>query len=291
MRLHLVDGTYELFRAFFSKRPSRRSPEGKDIKATVGVVSSMISLLHEEGEGVTHLAVAFDNPIRSFRNALFPGYKTEAGVPPELLAQFNDVEQGIEALGVPVWSMRDHEADDALASGARKFRDSVEQVRILTPDKDLGQCIRGSRVVQIDRMRNRLIDEEELLKSKGVAPESVADLLALTGDAADGVPGIPGWGAVSAATVLREYRTIEAIPDDSRKWAVKPRGAERLAAALAERRPEAMLYKRLTTLVDDLELAQSLTELAVPGIRRAPFMAWCKTLGVDDLAPRVTRWT
>lgn len=290
MRLHLVDGTYELFRAFFSKRPSRRSPGGKDVKATVGVVSSMISLLHEEGEGVTHLAVAFDNPIRSFRNTLFAGYKTEAGVPPELLAQFDDVEAGVAALGVPVWSMKDHEADDALASGARQFRDQVDQVRILTPDKDLGQCIRGSHVVQVDRMRNRLIDETELLKSKGVAPESVADLLALTGDSADGIPGIPGWGAVSAATVLREYRHIEAIPDDSRKWGVKPRGAERLATALTEMRPEAMLYKTLTTLVDDLVLAKSLEDLAVPGVRRDTFTAWCARIGVDDLAPRITRW-
>ena len=290
MRLHLVDGTYELFRAFFSKRPSRRNLAGKDVKATVGVVSSLVSLLHEPGEGVTHLAVAFDNPIRSFRNELFAGYKTEAGVPPELLAQFDDVEEGVAALGVPVWSMREHEADDGLASGARLFRDAVDQVRIMTPDKDLGQCIVGTRVVQVDRMRNKLIDEAALLESKGVAPASIPDLLALTGDSADGVPGIPGWGAVSAATVLREYRFIENIPDDVRAWKVKVRGADRLATALAERRPEAMLYKKLTTLVDDLPLAKSLDELAVPGIPREKFNNWCARIGVDDIAPRITRW-
>ncbi len=289
MRLHLVDGTYELFRAHFSKRPSRRGPSGKDLKATVGVASSLISLLHETGEAVTHLAVAFDNPIRSFRNDLFQSYKTDEGVPAELLAQFDDVEEAVAALGVTVWSMRDHEADDALASGARRFRDAVEQVRILTPDKDLGQCIRGTRVVQVDRMRSRLIDEDELLRSKGVAPGSIPDWLALTGDTADGVPGIPGWGAVSAATVLRAYGHLEAIPDDARLWTVKVRGAERLAGALAAQRTDAMLYRRLTTLVDDLELG-SLDDLRFAGVPREPFLAWCARVGVDDLAPRITRW-
>lgn len=290
MRLHLVDGTYELFRAYFSKRPSHRGPTGKDLKATVGVVSSLIFLLHEAGEAVTHLAVAFDNPIESFRNDLFDGYKTGAGLPEELVAQFDDVEEGVAALGVRVWSMREHEADDGLASGARLFRDQVEQVRILTPDKDLGQCIRGTHVVQIDRMRSRLIDEAELLKSKGVAPASIPDLLALTGDSADGVPGIPGWGAVSAATVLREYQHIENIPDEARKWTAKVRGADRLAAALAAQREDAMLYRKLTTLVDDLPLAKSLDDVAFRGVPREPFMKWCETVGADDLAPRITRW-
>lgn len=289
MRLHLVDGTYELFRAHFSKRPSRRGPTGKDLKATVGVASSLISLLHETGEAVTHLAVAFDNPIRSFRNDLFAGYKTEEGVPAELLAQFDDVEQAVAGLGVTVWSMREHEADDALASGARRFRDAVEQVRILTPDKDLGQCIRGTRVVQVDRMRSRLIDEDELVRSKGVAPASIPDWLALTGDTADGVPGIPGWGAVSAAAVLREYGHLEAIPADPRQWTVKVRGAERLAAALAAQRDDALLYRRLTTLVDDLDLGD-LESLRFRGVPREPFLAWCARVGVDDLAPRITRW-
>lgn len=290
MRCHLVDGTYELFRAHFSKRPSRRGPNGKDLKATVGVASSLISLVHEAGEAVTHLAIAFDNPIRSFRNDMFAGYKTEDGVPPELLAQFADVEEAVKALGMRVWSMRDHEADDGLASGARRFRGEVEQVRILTPDKDLGQCIRGTRVVQVDRMRSRLIDEDELLKSKGVAPASIPDLLALTGDAADGVPGIPGWGAVSAATVLREYVHLDAIPADPRMWTVKVRGADRLAAALNAQRDDALLYRRLTTLVDDLDLGD-LDSVRFAGVPREAFLAWCTNVGVDDLAPRITRWS
>ena len=290
MRLHLVDGTYELFRAYFSKRPSFRSPDGRDLKGTVGVVSSLIGLLHEAAESVTHIGVAFDNPIRSFRNDLFAGYKTEAGVPEDLLAQFDPVEEGVAALGVTVWSMRDHEADDALASGAARFRDEVEQVRILTPDKDLGQCLRPN-VVQVDRMRNRLIDEAELLKSKGVRPASIPDVLALTGDSADGIPGVPGWGAVSAATVLNVYSHIEEIPTDVRAWTAKPRGAERLSAALNAQREDAILYRKLATLVDDLPIAKSLDDVAFRGVPREKFLAWCERVGAKDLPARVSRWS
>lgn len=290
MRLHLVDGTYELFRAHFSKRPSFRAPDGRDLKGTVGVVASLINLLHESAESVTHVAVAFDNPIRSFRNDLFAGYKTEAGVPEELLAQFDPVEEGVAALGVTVWSMREHEADDALASGAARFRDEVEQVRILTPDKDLGQCLRPN-VVQLDRMRNRLIDEAELLKSKGVRPASIPDFLALTGDSADGIPGVPGWGAVSTAAVLAAYGHIEQIPTDVRKWTVKPRSAERLSAALNAQREDALLYRKLATLVEDLPLANSLDDVAFRGVPRENFLAWCERVGAKDLPARITRWS
>src|SRR3954469_6953431 len=170
-RLHLVDGTYELYRAHFAPRPEHRAPGGWDAKATVGVVASLLSLLNEAGEAVTHIAVAFDNPIRSFRNDLFAAYKSDEGVPPELRAQFDTVEAAVRALGVTVWSMREHEADDALATGARRFADQVEQVRILTPDKDLGQCIQGDRVVQIDVIRKRVLDEAALLVRRGVRPE------------------------------------------------------------------------------------------------------------------------
>lgn len=290
MRLHLVDGTYELFRAYFSKRPSFRSPDGRDLKGTVGVVASLIGLLHDAAESVTHIGVAFDNPIRSFRNDLFAGYKTEAGVPEELLAQFDPVEEGVAALGVTVWSMREHEADDALASGAARFAAEVEQVRILTPDKDLGQCL-GPNVVQVDRMRSRLIDEAELLKSKGVRPASIPDFLALTGDTADGIPGIPGWGAVSAATVLAEYGHIENIPSDVRTWKAKPRGAERLSAALEAQRDDALLYRKLATLVSDLPIAKSLDDVAFRGVPRERFLAWCERVGAKDLPARVTRWS
>lgn len=284
MRLHLVDGTYELFRAHFSKRPERPH------KATVGVVGSLLSLLHDPAESPTHLAVAFDNPIRSFRNDLFSGYKSDEGVPPELRAQFDAVEEAVAALGVRVWSMDEHEADDALASGARRFRDEVEQVRILTPDKDLGQSVRGNRVVQVDRMRKRLIDEDEIVKTRGVSPASIPDLLALIGDDADGIPGIPGWGAVSAAAVLGVYQHIEDIPRDPARWTVKVRGADRLANNLAAQHGDALLYRRLATLIDDLPVAESLEDVAFHGVPRERFLEWCEKNDVNELRERPTRW-
>ena len=189
MRLHLVDGTFELYRAHFSKRPALRSKAGRDVKAAVGVAQSLLGLLADPAEQVTHLAIAFDNPIRSFRNDLFAAYKSDEGVPDELRAQFDLAEEGARAVGVPVWSMREYEADDALATGAARFGAQVEQVRILTPDKDLGQCVQGSRVIQIDRMRRKVIDEDSVRSVRGVAPSSIPDLLALTGDSADGIPG------------------------------------------------------------------------------------------------------
>ena len=194
MRLHLVDGTFELFRAHFSKRPGHRAPDGAEVKATLGLAASLLALLHDPVEAPTHLAVAFDNPIRSFRNDLFAGYKTEEGVPPELLAQLDLAEDAARAVGAVVWSMDRYEADDALATAAARFRGEVEQVRILSPDKDLGQCLEGDRVVLVDRVRGKVIDEAALLARRGIRPESVPDLLALVGDDADGIPGLPGFG-------------------------------------------------------------------------------------------------
>src|SRR5262245_17437577 len=212
MRLHLVDGTYELFRAHFSKRPDHATPDGANGKATLGLVSSLLQLVADPKERVTHIAVAFDNPIRSFRNDLFAGYKTEEGVDPELLAQFDAAENAVRALGVVVWSMKEFEADDGLASATARFAPEVEQVRILTPDKDLGQCIRGRTVVQVDRMRKKELDEDALVALRGVRPASIPDWLALTGDPADGVPGLEGFGAKSAAAVLAEFHHLEHIP-------------------------------------------------------------------------------
>ncbi|MFZ5471646.1 MAG: 5'-3' exonuclease [Myxococcota bacterium] len=288
--LHLVDGTYELFRAHFSKRPSHVTPGGWEAKATVGVVSSLLQLLHDPQENVTHLAVAFDNPIRSFRNQLFAGYKTEEGVPPELLAQFDPVEEAVRSLGGVVWSMKELEADDALATAAARFADQVDQVRILTPDKDLGQCVVGKRVVQVDRMRQKVIDEEALFALRGVRPESIPDWLALIGDSADGIPGLPGFGEKTAATLLCHYRHLESIPDDAARWEVKVRGAERLAATLAERRADAMLYRTLATLRRDVPLAEDLEALRFRGVPKERFFAWCDKLGVNTLRARPTRW-
>jgi 5'-3' exonuclease len=294
MRVHLVDGTFELFRAHFSKRPGHLAPAGWEAKATVGVVISLLGLLHDEREAVTHVAVAFDNPIRSFRNDLWPGYKTEAGVPPELLGQFDAVEAAVRALGVTVWSMREFEADDALATGAVRFRDAVDQVRIVTPDKDLGQCLSGRRVVMVDRVRNRELDEEALLARRGIRPESVPDYLALVGDDADGIPGLTGFGAKTAATLLAQHVHLEDIPRSSVRWPASIRGAATLARELEAGREAAVLYRRLATLVSDVPISDSLDDLRWRGIPRARFEGWCDELGARALLPtleaRRARW-
>jgi 5'-3' exonuclease len=288
MRLHVVDGTYELFRAHYSKRPPRTAPNGQDVKGTVGVVTSLIALLGDPNEAVTHVAVAFDNPIESFRNDLFAGYKTGAGMEPAITQQFDLVEEAVAALGVVVWSMAEFEADDALATAARRWRDAVEQVRILTPDKDLGQCVVDERVVQVDRVRGRVIDAAGVRARNGVDPASIPDWLGLVGDTADGIPGLPGFGAKTAATLLSHYGTIEAIPDDVREWAVKVRGAERLATTLEERRTDALLYKRLAVLIDEVPLAESLADLEWRGAHRDTFEAMAARLGGFPMQPQ--RW-
>jgi 5'-3' exonuclease len=289
-RLHLVDGTYELYRAHFAKRPDHRAPSGADRKATVGVVSSLLSLLHDPEEAVTHLAVAFDNPIRSFRNDLFDAYKSDEGVPPELRAQFDAVEEGVRAIGVTVWSMREHEADDALATGARAFAGQVDQVRVMTPDKDLGQCLRGDRVVQIDRRQKKLTDEAAFRAARGFAPDSMPDFLALTGDTADGIPGLAGFGEKSAGMLLGVYPRLEDIPDDAAAWTTRPRRAEELAATLAAHRADALLYRRLATLVDTVPLRETLDDLRFRGVPRAAFQAWCDRVGTNTLRTAPRHW-
>ena len=293
MRLHLVDGTFELFRAHFSKRPGHLAPDGREVKATVGIAMSLLALLHDAAEAVTHVAVAFDNPIRSFRNDLFPGYKSDEGVPPELLAQFDLAEEATRALGVTVWSMREFEADDALATGAARFAPAVDQVRILTPDKDLGQCLVGRRVVQVDRMRGKEIDEEALRTRRGIAPESVPDFLALVGDDADGIPGLPGFGERTAAVLLGRHLHLEDIPADPRAWPGTIRNPGQLACVLASS-PEVLLYRRLATLVREVPLRESLDDLAWRGLPRRRFEAWCEALGtrafLATLEARGVRW-
>lgn len=290
MKLHLVDGTFELFRAHFAKRPGHVDPSGRDVKATVGLAASLLALLQEPSEVVTHIAVAFDNPIRSFRNDMFAGYKTEEGLPPELLAQFDGAEEATAALGITVWSMDRYEADDALAAGAAQFAEGVDQVRVMTPDKDLGQAVRGRHVVQVDRMRSRVFDESVIRAMRGVAPTSIPDWLGLVGDTADGIPGIRGFGAKSAAAVLARYETIEAIPTYAHEWDVEVRGAKRLATELAERREDALLYKKLATLVTDVPLAESLADLEWQGVPEKRFLSWCDSLAVTTLRDRPHRW-
>ena len=289
MRLHLIDGTFELFRAHFTKRPGHRTPEGIEAKAVVGLASSLAALLHDPTEAVTHAAIAFDNPIRSFRNDLFSGYKTEEGVPPELLAQFEPAEEAARSLGLVVWPMREFEADDALATAAARFRDDVEQVRILSPDKDLGQCLSGTEVVQVDRIRNQVIDESGLRARRGISPESVPDFLALVGDAADGIPGLPGFGEKTSAALLGSHLHLEGIPRDPARWPASLRGAARLAATLASGWESALLYRRLATLVTTVPLDESFDDLRWRGIPGERFEAWCARLGADRLLAAVRK--
>ncbi|HET8540784.1 MAG TPA: 5'-3' exonuclease H3TH domain-containing protein [Anaeromyxobacter sp.] len=294
MRVHLVDGTFELFRAHFARRPAHVAAAGWPAKATVGLAISLLGLLHDEREAPTHVAVAFDNPIRSFRNDLFPGYKTDEGVPPELLAQLDAAEEAARALGLVVWSMREFEADDALATGAAGFAGVVEQVRIVTPDKDLAQCLSARRVVMVDRMRRREIDEAALLARRGIRPESVPDWLALVGDDADGLPGIDGFGARTASHLLAAHVHLEHVPADPARWPRAIRHPGTLARELESRREEAGLYRRLATLVRDVPLRESLPELRWRGIPRGRFEAWCAELDaralVDTLDARGARW-
>ena len=289
-RVHLVDGTFELFRAHYTKRPGHRAPDGSEKKATVGLAFSLVELLRDRAEEVTHLAVAFDNPIVSFRNRLFAGYKSDEGMDPELRAQFDSAEEATRALGITVWSMDEFEADDALATAAARFSPDAGQVRILTPDKDLGQCLDGERVVQVDRIRKSLITESTLLARRDIRPESIPDFLALVGDDADGIPGVPGFGEKTAGALLNRYLHLEAIPRNPREWPPDVRGALRLAAALEEAGEAVLLYRTLATLRRDVPLGETLGDLEHQGVPREAFEEWCSRLGVRDLGARVPRF-
>ncbi len=288
MRLHVIDGTYELFRAHYSRRPTRIAPDGMDVKGTLGVVSSLLGLLADPEEAVTHIAVAFDNPIESFRNDLFDGYKTGAGMDRALVAQMDLVEEATAALGIVVWSMDTHEADDALGTAALRWGDGVDQVRIMTPDKDLGQVVVGNRIVQVDRMRRKVIDADGVRQKNGVDPECIPDWLALVGDTADGIPGVPGFGAKTAATLLNRFRTIDAIPRSAFDWPAAVRGAPRLAKALNEHREAAALYRRLATLDCDVPLPERLVDLEWHGADREAFDRLAERLGGIAMQPQ--RW-
>jgi len=286
LKVHLVDGTYELFRAYFGVPPAHDG-SGRPVGAVRGILATLVSLLRERD--VSHVAVAFDTEIESFRNQLFDGYKTGEGIEPDLLAQFELAERAIAALGVVVWSMVEFEADDGLATGAARFQDApgVEQVIICSPDKDLSQCVIESRVICRDRRKGVDRNEADVLERFGVPPASIPDWLGLVGDSADGIPGIPGWGAKSTATVLGHYKTIEAIPDSAAEWPMKVRGRDRLAASLAGRREEADLYRRLATLRRDVPLTEGLDDLRWRGPRQADLEALCREIGAEEILDRV----
>ena len=287
MQLHLIDATFELFRAYYGQ-PASRAPDGREIGAVRGLIRSTIPLLRDPE--ITHIAAATDHVIESFRNDLFPGYKTGEGIAPDLWAQFPLAEDALRALGVVVWPMIPFEADDAIATAAERFAGDVDRVVVLSPDKDLAQCVRGQHIVTHDRMRGITYDEDAVRVKFGVGPASIPDLLALTGDTADGIPGIPGWGRKSAGVVLAAYGTIEAIPDDPTAWTVPVRGRDRLAGVLAERRADAMLYKRLATLRADVPLAESADDLRWRGIPRRAFARFCESLGLDNVVSGHVRW-
>lgn len=287
MQLHLLDGTYELFRSFFGA-PPREAPDGREVGAVAGIIASTLSLLREPG--VTHLAVATDYVIESFRNQMFDGYKTGEGIPEELMGQFRLAEAAWEAMGVRVWPMVEFEADDGMASGAWKFEDQVERVVLLSPDKDLSQCVDGDRVVTYDRRQEVERNELGVWEKFGVAPSSIPDYLGLVGDTADGIPGLPGWGAKSTATVLAHYKTIEEIPDDAADWNVTVRSAAKLAETLAAHRDDALLYRELAVLRRDVPITDTLDDLEWHGPLRADYEAFCAELGLDGLMSRPHRW-
>ncbi len=289
MKVHLLDGTYELFRMFFGA-PSAKAPDGREVGATRALLRSFVFLLQDPE--VTHVGVAFDHVIESFRNALFAGYKTGEGIDPDLWGQAPLVERAAAAMGFVVWPMVDFEADDGLATASARFADDarVAQVVIGTPDKDLGQCVRGDRVVLWDRRRRAILDEAAIRAKHGVAPASIPDLLALVGDSADGIPGIPRWGAKSAAAVLERYGRLEDIPDDPAAWDIKVRGAASLAENLATRRAEASLYKTLATLRTDAPLDEDLDAMAYRGADRAALETLCAEIGDERFLERVERF-
>jgi 5'-3' exonuclease len=291
MKLYLVDGTYELFRHHFGA-PARTAPDGCAVGATLGLLRSLLMLVTTPG--ITHVACAFDHLIESFRNDQYPGYKTGAGVDATLTAQFALAEEAVAALGLVVWPMVEFEADDALASATARFQHdaAVEQIVICSPDKDLAQLICGNRIVSWDRRRKLFLDEAGVVAKFGVRPPSIPDWLGLVGDAADGLPGIPGWGAQSAAAVLAKYEHLEAIPANPHTWglaAISTSRAARLAESLTQHRAEALLFRTLATLRADVPLKETLADLEWQGAYERLHEV-CQRLGDDKFPGRVPRW-
>ena len=295
MRVHLVDGTYELFRAHYAPRPPTLGVDGMNLSGVAGVVDQMLYLLREEK--ATHVGCATDHVIESFRNDMFPGYKSSFGMPRDLLDQFPIVEDALRALGLVVWPMVEFEADDAIAAACLRFsRDpNVEEVLVCTPDKDMAQLVVDQRVVLLDRRRRITYDEPAVLMKWGVPPSAIPDWLALVGDSSDGYPGLPGWGAKSAAAVLARYGSLEAIPEKASAWDVKSlRGSPVLAATLRERWDEVMLYRslaRLRTEDDGVDIPEKdVDELRWRGAPRATWEAFCERWGLAQYAARPHRW-
>ena len=284
MDVYLVDGTYELFRHFFAV-PAAKNASGQEIGAVRGVLTSVVSMIER---GATHIGIATDHVVESFRNDLYPGYKTAEGVPPELLSQFPILEEALEVMGILVWPMVYYEADDALASAAAKAAQEVgvNQVFICTPDKDLGQCVVGTRVVQLDRRQNIVRDEAGVVTKFGVNPQSIPDYLAVVGDSADGYPGVAGWGAKAGAAVLSQYSHFEAIPKDWREWHPSIRKARLLSESLFSAWNDAILFRTLATLRLDVPVFAKVDDLRWKGSRTG-FAEYCDRMKAPDLLRRV----
>lgn len=288
MKIHLIDGTYELFRAHFGA-PPKKSLSGQEVGATLGLIRSLLMLL--QTEGVTHVAVAFDHVIESFRNKMYAGYKTSEGVDPIILNQFEIAERAVSALGVPVWSMVKFEADDAIATAVTKFKKekSVEQVIICSVDKDLTQMVEGKKVICWDRRREIHLDEKGVVQKFGVKPESIPDYLALVGDSADGYPGIKGWGEKSTSAILAKYKHIESIPKDPKKIPLSLGRATTLLENLQANYKDALLFKELSTLRQDVPLKESLKDLEWKGATEK-FKRVCVELREGRIVERVKKW-
>ena len=288
MKIHLVDGTYELFRNHFGA-PPRKAPDGREVGATLGLLRSLLMLV--TSPDVTHVGVAFDHVIESFRNKLYSGYKTGAGVDPALMAQFPLAEKAVSALGLVVWPMVKFEADDALATAAARFKNKkgVEQIIICSPDKDLAQLVDGKYIVCWDRRRETIIDEKGVIEKFGVIPESIPDYLALVGDSADGYPGIKGWGAASTSAVLSRFKHIESIPKDPKKLGLGLGRATKLVENLQHNYQDALLFKELSTLSVDVPLKENLNDLewqgAHPRLKKI-----CLELGDERIPERIPLW-
>ena len=289
MKIHLVDGTYELFRAYFAVPPAK-APDGREVGAARGLIRTLIVLLRQND--VSHVGCAFDHPIESFRNDMFAGYKTGEGTPEDLLDQFGLAERAAAALGLVVWPMIEFEADDALATAAARWKGErgVDQVVICSPDKDLTQMVEAQRVVCLDRRREVTLDEDGVMEKFGVCPESIPDYLGLVGDSADGIPGIPKWGAKTSARMLASYRHIESIPTEPAQWDVELRGSAGISSSLEEHREQALFYRELATLRLDVPLAENLEELEWLGVLREEFQALCTELGISDMGIRDHEW-
>jgi 5'-3' exonuclease len=289
VKLHLIDGTYELFRLFYApNQPAVIAPDGREVGATARIASATLDRI--ERDGITHVAAAFDSVIESFRNDMFPGYKTGEGIDPDLLGQFALAERAMRAIGVTAWSMYEYETDDALATAAVRWADDVEQVVVMTPDKDMAQLYGHPSVVGFNVREGSFMDRAGVVEKFGVEPESIPDYLALVGDSADGFPGLRGWGAKSTSTVLARYGHLEDIPLEPSQWQVRVRGAEKLAVTLRRQMGEALLYRFLARLRTDVPLPETLGDLEWRGVPRSRFESFCDELGFDQLRDRPSRW-